>query len=80
MAVTSNRTAEWIAGQVTEAYPWSEAPTYLVRDRDKAFGPVYTRRLHAMGIRDHPIAPRSPWEKGQASYYTSLRTCVASFG
>ncbi len=26
IAVTSNPTAEWIAGQVTEAFPWSEAP------------------------------------------------------
>ncbi len=60
IAVTSNPTADWIAGQVTEAFPWSEAPRHLIRDRDGAFGAAYTRRIHAMGIRDRPIAPRSP--------------------
>jgi hypothetical protein len=64
IAVTSNPTAEWIAGQVTEAFPWDEAPPHLIRDRDGAFGPAYTRRIRAMGIRDHPVTPRSPWENG----------------
>lgn len=64
IAVTSNPTAEWIAGQVTEAFPWDEAPRHLLRDRDRAFGSAYTRRIRAMGIRDHPLAPRSPWQNG----------------
>jgi transposase InsO family protein len=62
--VTNNPTAEWIAGQVTDAFPWEEAPRHLIRDRDGVFGPVYTRRIRAMGIRDHPTAPRSPWQNG----------------
>src|SRR5579864_9542886 len=62
VSVTSNPTAEWIAGQVTDAFPWGEAPHHLIRDRDGAFGPAYTRRVRAMGIRDHPTAPRSPWQ------------------
>jgi transposase InsO family protein len=61
ISVTYNPTAEWIAGQVTDAFPWDEAPSHLIRDRDGAFGPVYIR---AMGIRDHPTAPRSPWQNG----------------
>src|ERR1700720_3460963 len=40
--VTNNPTAEWIAGQVTDAFPWDEAPRHLIRDRDGAFGPAYT--------------------------------------
>ena len=64
IAVTSNPTAEWIAGQVTEAFPWEEAPRHLIRDRDGAFGAAYTRRIRAMGIRDHPVAARSPWQNG----------------
>src|SRR5512135_155320 len=45
--VTTNPTAEWIAGQVTEAFPWNEAPRYLLRDRDGAFGPAYIRRVRS---------------------------------
>ena len=64
ISVTSNPTAEWIAGQVTDAFPWDEAPRHLIRDRDGAFGSAYTHRIRAMGIRDHPTAPRSPWQNG----------------
>jgi transposase InsO family protein len=64
IGVTTNPTAEWIAGQVTDAFPWDEAPNHLIRDRDAAFGPAYTRRIRVMGIRDHRMAPRSPWRNG----------------
>src|ERR1700722_7724133 len=58
----ANPTAEWISRQVTEAFPWDHAPRYLIRDRDTSYGPVFLQRIRAMGIRDHPIAPRSPWQ------------------
>lgn len=64
ISVTSNPTAEWIAGQVTDAFPWDEAPSHLIRDRDAAFGQAYTRRIRAMGIRDHSTGPHSPWQNG----------------
>src|SRR4030088_1827737 len=64
--VTSNPTADWIARQITEAFPWNEAPRYLIRDRDRVYGAAVTRRLRAMGIRDKPIAPGSPWQNGFA--------------
>jgi hypothetical protein len=64
IAVTANPTAQWIAGQVTDAFPWDEAPRHLLRDRDRAFGSAYTRRIRAIGIRDHPTAPHSPWQNG----------------
>src|SRR6266446_6379425 len=64
--VTPHPTAEWIARQITEAFPWSEAPRYLIRDRDQVYGAAATRRLRAMGIRDKPIAPGSPWQNGFA--------------
>src|SRR5260221_7111159 len=50
--VTANPTAEWVARQITEAFPWDEAPDYLIRDRDRIYCSVVTRRLRAMGIRD----------------------------
>ena len=62
--VTANPTAEWIARQIVEAFPWDEAPRYLIRDRDTSYGAAVTRRLRTMGIRDRPIAPRSPWQNG----------------
>jgi transposase InsO family protein len=64
--VTQHPTAEWIARQLTEAFPWDEAPHYLMRDRDRSYGDVALRRLRAMGIRDKPIAPASPWQNGFA--------------
>ena len=64
--VTTHPTAEWIAHQITEAFPWNDAPQYLVRDRDRVYGDIVTRRLRAMGIRDKPIAPGSPWQNGFA--------------
>ena len=44
--------------------PWT--PKYIVRDRDSVYGEIFTRRLRAMGIRDRPTAPRSPWQNGHA--------------
>jgi hypothetical protein len=64
--VTGNPTAEWVARQITEAFPWDEAPRYLIRDRDRIYGSVVTRRLRSMGIRDRPTAPASPWQNGFA--------------
>src|SRR6516165_5915288 len=42
--------------------PWDTAPQYLVRDNDAAYGQAFTNRIRTMGIRDRPIAPRSPWQ------------------
>src|SRR5499425_3826842 len=55
--VTAHPTAEWVARQITEAFPWNEAPRYMIRDRDRIYGSVAMRRLRAMGIRDRPIPP-----------------------
>jgi hypothetical protein len=62
--VTTNPTTEWIARQLTEAFPWNNAPRYVIRDRDRIYGTVVTRRMRAMGIRDKPTAPASPWQNG----------------
>jgi transposase InsO family protein len=64
IAVTKHPTAEWLSRQITEAFPWDSAPEILIRDNDKAFGGVFQRRVRAMGIRDHPITARSPWQNG----------------
>jgi len=61
-AVTRHPTAEWLAQQIMEAFPWDTAPSYLVRDNDGAYGQTFKDRVRAMGIRDRPISPRSPWQ------------------
>jgi Integrase core domain len=62
----SNSDDRMVARQITEAFPWNEAPHYLIRDRDRIYGSVVTRRLRAMGIRDRAITPASPWQNAFA--------------
>jgi transposase InsO family protein len=66
LSVTAHPTADWIARQITDAFPWDEAPEYMIRDRDGCYGQAVTKRLAAMGIRDHPTARRFPWQNGHA--------------
>ncbi|MGA7453746.1 MAG: integrase core domain-containing protein, partial [Rhodoplanes sp.] len=77
-AVTRHPTAEWLAQQIVEAFPWETPPTYLVRDNDGAYGPVFQRRVRTMGIRDRPISPRSPWQNPYAERLigTLRRDCL----
>jgi transposase InsO family protein len=83
--VTANPTAEWIARQITQAFPWDETPHYLIRDRDLVYGAPLRRRLRAMGIRDKPIAPGSPWQNGFAerligSIRRECTDCIVALG
>jgi transposase InsO family protein len=64
--VTANPTAEWTAQHITEAFPWDEAPKFLIRDRHRTCGQAYCDRVKAMGILDVQMAPRSPWQNGYA--------------
>jgi len=62
--VTLNPTAEWIARQITEAFPWGQAPRSLIRDRNRVHGAAATQRIRAVGTQDTPIAPGSPRQNG----------------
>jgi transposase InsO family protein len=64
ISVTKHPTAEWLAHQLIEAFPWDTAPAILIRDSDRSFGHLFQRRVRSMGIRDHPITPNSPWQNG----------------
>ena len=66
VGTTAHPTAEWIARQLTEACGWDEVPRYLIRDRDRSYGEIFVQRVRAMGIRDRPTSPRSPWQNGCA--------------
>ncbi len=78
LEVTRNPTAEWLARQITETFPWATAPRYLIRDNDGAYGYAFTGRVRAMGIRDRPISPGSPWQNGIAERLigTLRRECL----
>ena len=77
-AVTEHPTAEWVARQMTEAFPWDTAPRYLVRDRDAVYGHVVRRRLRGLGIRDRPTARRSPWQNAYVERVigSARRECI----
>jgi transposase InsO family protein len=64
--VTAHPTAEWIANQLTEACGWEQIPRYLIRDRDRAYGEIFVRRVRSIGIRDRPTSSRSPWQNAHA--------------
>jgi hypothetical protein len=48
---------QWTAQQVVEAFPWDEAPRYLLRDRDRIYGTAFRQRVRHMGIKEVLIAP-----------------------
>ena len=57
IAITEHPTAAWTAQQFRDAFPWDEAPRYLLRDRDHAFDHVKT-----IGMQEVLTAPGSPWQ------------------
>ena len=56
LSVTDYRTAEWIARQITEAFPWDEAPSDLIRDRDSRCGQTMQIPRSAAKPRPHQAA------------------------
>jgi transposase InsO family protein len=60
--VTAHPTAPWVARQIREAFPFDEAPRYLIRDRDAAYGDCFRECLERMGVEEVLIAPRSTWQ------------------
>jgi transposase InsO family protein len=61
--MTAHQTAEWTAQQLREAFPWDNAPRYLLRDRDEIFGKDFVDQVKAMSIKQVLSAPRSPWQR-----------------
>ena len=62
VAVTEYPTAEWVAHQLLEAFPWDSAPHYLLRDRDGSYGEKFQETASWLGIREVLTAPQSPWQ------------------
>ena len=60
--ITDHPTAEWTARQVIQAFPYEEAPRFLLRDRDGIYGAHFRERLKHFEIEEVKIAPRAPWQ------------------
>ena len=60
--VTEHPTEEWTLQQMREAFPWDEAPRYVLRDRDAIYGGDFAGMTRDMGIEEMLTAPRSPWQ------------------
>ena len=60
--VSEHPTEQWTAQQIVEAFPYDEAPKYLIRDRDSIYGRSFRLRIKDMGIKEVIIARRSPWQ------------------
>jgi transposase InsO family protein len=60
--VTEHPSAAWTAQQVIEAFPFDEAPKYLLRDRDGIYGAEFVARVHGMGVEEVLTAPHAPWQ------------------
>ena len=57
-------TALWLAHEIAAAFANQAIPDLLVRDNDGAYGVTFRRQLRAMGVRDSPTEPHSPWQNG----------------
>lgn len=63
LAVTAHPTAAWVKQQLREAFPFDDAPRYLIFDRDVIFGAV-KGFVTSMGIQPKVTSFRSPWQNG----------------
>lgn len=58
--VTGHPYAQWAGQQIIEAFPYEEAPRFLLRDREGIYGDYFKTRVKGMGVEEVPIASRAP--------------------
>jgi len=64
--VTEHPTAQWAAQQVVDAFPYDEAPRFLLRDNHGIYGVDFQHRVKGLGIEDVLTAKQSPWQSPYA--------------
>jgi transposase InsO family protein len=79
--VTAHPTSAWVTQQLREAFPFDQAPRYLIRDRVGTYGEAFRRCVESMGIEEVLIAPQSPWQNPFAERVigTIRRDCLDHF-
>ncbi len=60
--VTEHPSQQWTTQQIIDAFPYDEAPRYMIRDHDATYGQSFRHRIKHMGVRQVVIARRSPWQ------------------
>src|SRR5205807_6431729 len=60
--VTEHPTEEWTMQQMREAFPWDQAPRYVLRDREAIYGRDFDALTRDMGMQEVLTAARSPWQ------------------
>jgi putative transposase len=60
--VSPHPTARWTAQQRVEAFPYDDAPRFLIRDHDGIYGLDFRERIKHLGIEEVVISYRSPWQ------------------
>jgi transposase InsO family protein len=68
---TGDPTSAWIAQQLREAFPYDQAPRYLILDRDAKYGDDVLAAIRHMGIEPKQITARSPWQNGVAERFVN---------
>jgi len=81
IAVTNSPTDEWTAQQLREATPWGNAPKYLIHDRDRIFGSLFSAVAYSSGIEEVKTPYRTPQANGICErFMRSLRSeCLDHF-
>ncbi len=72
-AATFNPSAEWVAQQLRNAFPYDTAPKYLIFDRDSIFSAYLVRVVKSFGIKPVRTSYKSPWQNGIAERW--VRSC-----
>ena len=62
VGVTDQPHAAWVGRQLKEAFPFDEAPRFLIHDNDGIFGQEVDHGLKTLGIEGVTTAPGSPWQ------------------
>src|ERR1700724_3841300 len=58
--VTEHPSQEWTTQQIREAFPWDQAPKYLLRDRDSIYGKDFAAITTGMGVEARRPPPPHP--------------------
>ena len=75
VAVTEYPTAECVAHQLLEAFPWDSGPRYLLRDRDGCYGEKFHEAASWLGICKVFTAPQSPWQGSLKKFGVMTVSC-----